>query len=157
MIPVKQTRLVTETQRGNCYPAVIASILEMECEEVFQVQELYDSDYWKEPFDDWLLERGFVIKEAEDFRVFHGDLWERRYIDTDNEKGNPKDLTKYQWREQKRKELKDQFYFVSGISPRNPNINHITIWQNGLLVHDPHPDNTGITTIDYFSRLANAN
>lgn len=35
-------------------------------------------------------------------------------------------------------------YLVSGISPRNPNIRHMVVYENGKLRHDPHPDGIGI-------------
>lgn len=44
----------------------------------------------------------------------------------------------------------DSFYLVTGISPRNPDINHVCIYQNGKLWHDPHPDQTGIINESYF-------
>lgn len=47
----------------------------------------------------------------------------------------------------------DEYYLVSGVSPRNPNINHVCIYQKGKLFHDPHPDQTGILTEDYFEYL----
>jgi hypothetical protein len=47
----------------------------------------------------------------------------------------------------------DSYYLVTGISPRNPNINHVCIYKNGKLWHDPHPDGTGIQTEDYFQYL----
>ncbi len=47
----------------------------------------------------------------------------------------------------------NSFYFVSGVSPRNPNTTHITIYKNGKLYHDPHPDGTGILTEDYFEQM----
>lgn len=47
----------------------------------------------------------------------------------------------------------EEFYLVSGISPRNKNIYHVCIYQNGKLWHDPHPDGTGILTEEYFEYL----
>lgn len=47
----------------------------------------------------------------------------------------------------------NSFYLVSGLSPRNPNIWHICIYQNGKLWHDPHPDGTGIVTEEDFQEL----
>lgn len=38
----------------------------------------------------------------------------------------------------------DEFYLVSGKSTRNPNVNHVVIYQNGELYHDPHPDQSGV-------------
>lgn len=153
MIPKIQTRPYRGSlphERGNCYPAVIASILEMEVEDVFQVQEYYD-EYWKGPLDDWLQERGWKIKGADDFKAFHQDLWLRQFIDTEGR--NPDGLPGEQWREIMRDELSDKYYFVAGTSPRNPDINHIVIYQNGKMVHDPHPDQTGILSEEWFSQL----
>jgi hypothetical protein len=39
-------------------------------------------------------------------------------------------------------------YLVSGISPRDPNVHHIVIYQDGQMVHDPHPDRTGLASLD---------
>jgi hypothetical protein len=47
----------------------------------------------------------------------------------------------------------DTYYFVSGLSPRNRNITHICIYQNGIMVHDPHPDGTGILNCLSFSQI----
>lgn len=51
----------------------------------------------------------------------------------------------------------DEFYMVSGISPRNPDTTHICIYQRGKLWHDPHPTGAGILTEDYFYYLTNNN
>lgn len=47
----------------------------------------------------------------------------------------------------------DSYYLVTGVSPRNTDIKHVCIYQNGILWHDPHPDNAGIKTEDYFQYL----
>jgi hypothetical protein len=49
--------------------------------------------------------------------------------------------------------FEDEFYTVSGVSPRDKNVHHICIYQNGELYHDPHPDGTGIKTEEYFSTI----
>lgn len=38
----------------------------------------------------------------------------------------------------------DEYYFVSGPSPRGQELYHVVIYQNGKMVHDPHPDGTGV-------------
>lgn len=38
----------------------------------------------------------------------------------------------------------DTYCIVSGKSPRNDKITHAVIYLNGKMVHDPHPDRTGI-------------
>jgi len=56
-----QTRLKTESQRGNCFPTAIGCLLGMNNpEDVVQVQEYYDRDdvLWIEVLDDWLAKRG---------------------------------------------------------------------------------------------------
>ena len=116
-----QTRMHTGNepkQRGNCYPAVISCIMDLDsAEDVFQVQEHYHKEDWWDLMWNWLIEKGFepiTIKE----HLFD-----------------------------------DSFYFVSGQSPRFPKGNHICIYQNGKLYHDPHPDGTGIFTEKYFTIL----
>jgi hypothetical protein len=47
----------------------------------------------------------------------------------------------------------DEFYLVTGVSPRNTKINHVCIYQNGKLYHDPHPDGNGILTENNFQYL----
>jgi hypothetical protein len=43
-----------------------------------------------------------------------------------------------------------EYYIVSGKSPRYPNRLHSVVWHNYEMVHDPHPDGTGIKSItDY--------
>ena len=38
------------------------------------------------------------------------------------------------------------YYLVCGKSPRG-NFNHIVVFQDGQMVHDPHPDGTGLELI----------
>lgn len=148
MIAKKQTRLVTDTQRGNCLAAVIASMLEMEVEDVIQIQEFYDDPDWLEKLMHWFNEKGYCYRTADEFKCFHGedrffyyckDILRDRNIEIDD------------YMREMQEELKDKYYFVSGESPRNKHIRHITIWQNGIMVHDPHPDNTGILTESDFT------
>lgn len=130
---VKQTRLhIPDKQNGNCYAAVIASFLDIECEEAIQIQERYDEGGWFDDLQHWLNVRGFRLRSADEFKCFH-ECFTGEY----------------------KKEMmhlhKDKYYLISGKSPRNNAISHICIYQNGKMVHDPHPDNTGIMTEDDFS------
>jgi len=45
----------------------------------------------------------------------------------------------------------DGYFIVAGDSPRGPLIKggHAVVYKDGVMVHDPHPDNTGITSIRY--------
>jgi hypothetical protein len=153
MIPVKQTRLYRGKlphERGNCYPAVIASIMEIGCDEVIQFQELYD-ECWLDPLNQWLEARGWELESADDFKAFHDQLWIHRFLETDGK--NPDGLPGEQWRELTCDWLQDEYYFVGAQSPRDPDVYHICIYQNGAMVHDPHPDGTGILTEQTFVRL----
>lgn len=47
----------------------------------------------------------------------------------------------------------DSFYMVIGKTERFPNINHVCIYQNGKLYHDPHPEGNGLITEDIFEGL----
>lgn len=38
----------------------------------------------------------------------------------------------------------DGYHIVAGPSPRLEGMHHATVWYNGQMVHDPHPDGTGI-------------
>lgn len=107
-----------KTNRGNCYAAVIASMMDKDsADDVIQIQDYYDNDKgnWVEVLNKWLQDNGYE---------WHGL------------KGHS--------------QIKDEFYLVSGKSPRFPDIYHICVYQNGKLYHDPHPDGTGILTEEQF-------
>lgn len=44
------------------------------------------------------------------------------------------------------------YYFVTGKSPRG-DFNHIVIYKDGKMVHDPHPSGDGILTEDLFEHI----
>ncbi len=47
----------------------------------------------------------------------------------------------------------DELYLVIGESPRDSKVFHVCIYQNGKMVHDPHPENTGIKSTLEFIKL----
>lgn len=116
-------------QRGNCLTAVVASFLDLSIEAVPNfVQD--DVDHEGDPNWDWwrsLIE--FVRTQGR----------ELVYL---NPVENP-GATYGAFRDPE----PDEFYAVIGVSPRDPNIRHIVIYQNGQLVHDPHPDRSGLLTV----------
>lgn len=69
MNKVLQTRLhkgMEVKDRGNCYPAIIASFLNKQsAEEVIQIQELYDEN-WEVILRDWLRKEGWYLMELQD-------------------------------------------------------------------------------------------
>lgn len=131
MKPVMQTRVwrgQEPHERGNCLPACIASILELDsAEAVLQVQEYFNShDFkhqehefsnWYDLLDAWLEGRGISLSS-------HG----AQYAPETN------------W-----------YYIAGGKSPRG--ISHAVVYQNGQLVHDPHPDGGGILEATHFYTL----
>ena len=138
MTPVTQTKVVVTNSkgevivRGNCFAACIASMLDLPISEVPNIETLYgieENFYW-EVLWRWLTHLGYELSVDDRFRCFHGDESKSEY----------------------KEQLKDQYYLVSGSSPRG-NFHHITIWQNGKMVHDPHLTKEGITSFEVFESL----
>jgi hypothetical protein len=142
MIPVTQTKVVVENskneivQRGNCYAACIASMLEVPITEVPNVEVFYhlDNGYHSEVMLTFLNSKGWDLCSDDRFAVFHKDLDEW----TSDDMKNAADLS-------------DQLYLVSGDSPRG--VSHICIYKNGLLIHDPHPTKEGLRRIWHYQSI----
>jgi hypothetical protein len=117
MIKVMQT-LFGPTE-GNCFPACLASILELDLVEIPNFFYLYpDVDKANEEISAWLLERNlfgpsvsFTSKEVFD-----------RYMDN------------------------APYSIVCGKSPRF-DCNHSVVFYRNIMVHDPHPDGIGLENI----------
>lgn len=146
MIPIKQTKVSIKSksgetvQNGNCFAAAIASMLEIPITEVPNVEVFFQFDgmYWHEVMDEFLRLKGYELVTDSRFMCFHPEL-----IDKSN--GND------EWLADASLELKDQYYFVSGLSSRG--VRHICIFKNGQMVHDPHPSNDGLETLEIFQTL----
>jgi hypothetical protein len=144
MIPVIQTKMVVKNSkgemivRGNCLAACIASLLEMPISEVPNIETLYgiDDNYYWEVLWRWLGHLGYELSTDDRFRVYH----DKEYLKGD-----------YRQIDELRRFLKDKYYLISGKSPRG--IQHVCIYQNGKLIHDPHPTKEGILTEEYFESL----
>jgi len=106
MIPIDQTKLHSESQKGNCLAASLASILELSIDEIPD----FDGERWFFEMEDWLLNKGFELIRWTYF--IH--------------------LTSYS--------------LVMGKSPRG-NFTHLVVYQNGELVHDPHPSRQGLENV----------
>ncbi len=132
MIPVKQTKLHNPPdQNGNCFAAVISSITGIPIEEMYAIEDSYSDPCWSERLTNWLLERGWLWRSAKDFEYRYG-LGKMPVGFSEND-------------------FKDQPYLVIGRTKSfNGEVAHICIYMNGDLVHDPHPDNTGLTTMEHF-------
>lgn len=143
MIPVTQTKVVVKNSkdemivRGNCYAACIASILEKTIDEVPNVETLFhiEGSYWFIVMHAYLNSIGWMICTDEKFKCFHTIFTDDNYSELDSAQA----------------ELKDKYYLVSGLSPRG--VQHMCIYQNGKLVHDPHPTREGLISVEYFEEL----
>ncbi len=161
MIPVTQTKVHIENskgeivQRGNCYAACIASILEVPITEVPNVEVLFhiDNGYSDEVMLTFLNSKGWELCGDDMLKRFHPDdntvvPKGFSFRGVSDEKGSKKEFIPEYY------EYKDKYYLVSGKSPRG--VSHVCIFQNGVLVHDPHPSKEGILTLDYFETLIKA-
>lgn len=145
MIPVKQTEFYPN---GNCMQACIASLLELPLEQVIPIHKHFNtSEDWGKILKDWFVANGYEFVPANEFNVFHTDT----LIATNEAEGNIINDVLL-----KRKELCNQFYMISGTSPRHVGSTHCVIYQNGKLVHDPHPDNTSVLQIHSFMKIVPA-
>ena len=109
---------ITKIERGNCFPACVASLLEIPLNQVPNIEELFDCYAWFDVFVCWLENKGYEY-----------------VVSTKDECENSGD-----------------YYLVSGKSPRG-DFNHIVIYKDGKMVHDPHPDGTGVLTEVDFERI----
>lgn len=120
MKPIMQT--VTGI-KGNCFAACLASLFETPLEGIpdfHEAPEGADADTvnacWYKNMRAWLNSRGFghIILTFTD-----ATQWQSLCL--------------------------DGYHIVSGKSGRDVgNLLHATVWHNGKMVHDPHPDQTGI-------------
>lgn len=124
MIPITQTELydpMRPDHRGNCWQTVLASVLDLPLDEVPHfVQDDHDHDGTKNFEWNWW-------KRSFDFLRERGLTLE--YADLDDSPG--------------------EYLLVAGKSPRGGGaIYHVVIYRDGVMVHDPHPDRTGLLSID---------
>lgn len=143
MIPVTQTSFYDpeappEKQRGNCLTAVVASLLELPIEAVPNfVQDHVDHD----PADEtdggdwnwWTRLHRFINEHGRQMRYLRNVAAPEPHPSHNDGFPDPEP---------------GEFYTVSGISPRDSRIHHIVIYRDGEMVHDPHPDRTGLTLVD---------
>lgn len=114
MIPYTQTILEGQNgMRGNCWQTAIASVLDLQVEEVphFVQIEAEGGENWATHTAQWLWDRGFG------------------------------------WQTLKKHLMTGEFYLVSGPTVRGTQ--HVTIWQDGRMVHDPHPSGVGLLKEEY--------
>ena len=129
MKPVMQTDETFET--GNCGEACLASILEIKLSDIPPLHNPED------PTDGHTY-----CKNLREFVSQFG----LSYIDLAmNEGHKPEEF------------FKDCWVIATGLSPRATEgwHRHGVVWRNGKIVHDPHPSNAGLETIDMYGVFIN--
>ena len=132
MIPLKQKhKYIKDVQHGDCWSACVESILE--CEGAMP--------YWNINTD-WATHYTNVLSALDKlgYSLYGYDihLLEEEILNSPDTDG---------------------YVIAIGKSPRsteNERVNHAVVWRNGI-VHDPHPDNTGILDIISFEVLIKNN
>ena len=116
MTPQYQTQFYQEEPRiyGDCMRAVFASLLDLPIQEVPHFLEQAEGRAYEcyNAVEEFLLKHGYEI------------AWQTLLV--------------YYWRPG----MPDVYHFMSGPSPRNPNIGHAVVGKNGVPFFDPHPDGT---------------
>lgn len=119
MIPHTQTIFYEgpdKPNRGNCWQTAIASVLDLQLEDVphfIEIDDLHGVDWWDYSID-WAWFRGYELVDPE------------RHIYT------------------------NEYYLASGPSPRG-NFWHVVVCKNGKMVHDPHPSQAGLVSMESFT------
>lgn len=102
---------------GDCFNACLASIMELPLERIPEFQKMGSS--WFVPFLEFLHEQRYEYLGTK-----YGEEKIRAY------RGGI-----------------DGYYIVGGGSPRGFSRGHAVVFKDGEMVHDPHPDSTGLTEI----------
>ncbi len=118
MTPVKQT---IYGDRGNCSQAALASLLDLPLDGVPNFFEAgpNDTDWWNALYT-FLAGRNLT-------------MW---HIDYPNHAHALLDL-----------KHRPGYLLVWGESPRDPQRQHYVVWHGGRMIHDPHPDGSGLVRI----------
>jgi len=151
MIPVTQTKVVVKNSKGdtvvqgNCFAAAVASIMELPITEVPNVETLFDVDdsMWNNVMIAFIRSKGWDYSVDDRYKVFHPDLHHTLRC--------PAERDWDEWVNELKEQLKDKYYLLTGNSPRG--FNHVCIYQNGIMVHDPHPTRDGINSFIYFETI----
>ena len=134
--------------KGSCFPTVLACLLKLELHEVPHFNLLYfNSEEFKlaeKVYDEMYRDNASRRENVMDRFYYLSDeilitfLASKGYLvaDIDSE-----------WH------LKNKYkpYMVYGKSPRG--VSHVVIYMNGEMIHDPHPSNGGLVSIDRYRIL----
>lgn len=111
---VDQTKLHSESVRGNCLAACLASVLEVEIEEIPQFEDMGE---------DWTR---YVMKYLRSRRL------------------DVQSVQASHWQP-----APGRIALAMGPSPRG-GCHHAVLWQDGHVLHDPHPSRSGLGAVEYF-------
>lgn len=104
---------------GDCFRASIASLVEMPAYDVPHFVSFNEyEDQWQEQLYNFLDHLGFGYIEI---HSYPDDYWERLF-----------------------RLMGDTYHIISGPSPRFPDCTHCVVGLNGKIIHDPHPDKSGL-------------
>ena len=65
MIPLKQTKLHSDVQKGNCFAATLASILHLNIEDIPE----FENGKWQRQLNEWLSQYSLAFIELDDFKT----------------------------------------------------------------------------------------
>ena len=132
MIPIDQKYLHDPINNsiGDCHRACIASVLELSIDDVPHFGLLSSRE-------GRIVELQFLAKYGYTIYSIYGD----------GAMGNHPEM------------LNDdnEYYFAIGPSPRDKTISHQVVCHKGEIVHDPHPDKSGLAGINHFEILLKIN
>lgn len=108
---------------GDCFLACLATIFEMDLDDIpkFNITMFEKDGDWYSDFKEWIHNFGV-------WPVVWTDYRDNKYHAL-----NPKDYP--------------GIVIASGPSPRIPEEWHAVVYKDGELLHDPHPDKTGINEV----------
>lgn len=109
---------------GDCFRACLASILDMNIRAVPHFAA-YPSGIWIEELIRWLKAHYYELNGTSDY--------------TDERAEAEQGI--------------DGYLIVAGKSPRGKDVRHAVVYYGKKMVHDPHPDKTGITEAEYYYRI----
>lgn len=128
----QESLYVKDVSRGSCYPTVIACLMDLELNEVPNFHIFYFTDQERQNL--------FTYYKNWDDVNYDEILWYRMLIIFLASRG-------FMIKQLSRFELpKGVPYMVTGKSKRD--VNHIVIYQDGKMIHDPHPSNDGVIESD---------
>ncbi len=121
MIPINQKKLHDPKKgvNGDCMRACVASVFELPIEEVPEFEDMSTREYNHE-YIKFFGKKGYGLYSL--------------YVEAG---GKHPEM------------LKDEceYYFMVGPSPRGFDADHQCVGYKGKLVHDPHPDKTGLKSL----------